>query len=102
MRIIFWIGGICVSPFAGMLLLGFLIGPGHQNPDRSEAMRNLRDIALSLFEFDAAYGRFPDASTIPAVKSATRHSTHLGRQQLEQTFPPTHRQRPEKRKTLLG
>ncbi|QJE95779.1 hypothetical protein [Luteolibacter luteus] len=71
MRIIFWIGGICVFPFAGMLLLGFLIGPGHQNPDRSEAMRNLRDIALSLFEFDAAYGRFPDASTIPAVKSAT-------------------------------
>lgn len=76
-RIIFWIGGICVLPFAGTLLLAIFLGRGHQYPERSKAINNLRQIGISLFEFDAEYGRFPDASTIAAVKSANATSLTL-------------------------
>jgi hypothetical protein len=36
------------------------------------AMNNIRQIGIALFEFDAEYGRFPDASTIASVKSDTK------------------------------
>ncbi len=39
--------------------------------DRTEALNNLRQIGLGLLEFDAEYGRFPDRSTIAAVKAQT-------------------------------
>lgn len=39
--------------------------------DRPEALNNARQISLSLIEFDAEYGRFPDASTISLVKETS-------------------------------
>jgi len=40
-------------------------------------MNNVRQVGLSLAEFDAEYGRFPDASTISAVKAKTGTSLTL-------------------------
>lgn len=71
MRIIFWIGTICVLPFAGVLLLAIFIGPGNQHQDRSYALNNLRMLGVCLYEFDSEYGRFPDVLTIAAVKATT-------------------------------
>lgn len=39
--------------------------------NRTEALNNIRQVGLALSEFDAEYGRFPDASTIPRVKADT-------------------------------
>jgi hypothetical protein len=39
--------------------------------ERTEALSNIRQIGMSLFDFDSDYGRFPDASTIAEVKLRT-------------------------------
>jgi hypothetical protein len=39
--------------------------------DRTEALNNIRQIGLALFEFEADYGSFPSAATIPDVKVRT-------------------------------
>jgi hypothetical protein len=43
-----------------------------------DAVNNLRQIGLSLSAFEEEYGRFPDATTIPAVQSTTGTSLALG------------------------
>lgn len=40
----------------------------HHHYDHVGAINNARQIGLALFEFETAYGRFPDASTITDVK----------------------------------
>ena len=40
--------------------------------DRQEAMNHLRQVWLSLAEFEEIYGRFPDSSTIPDVIDETK------------------------------
>ncbi len=42
-----------------------------KNADRTEATNNIRQIGLSLMEFDAEYGSFPDNNTAEDVKDAT-------------------------------
>ena len=39
--------------------------------DRTEALNNVRQIGLALFEFDSEYGTFPDNNTAEDVKEAT-------------------------------
>lgn len=39
--------------------------------DRTEALNNVRQIGLSLFEFDAEFGSFPDNNTAEDVKEST-------------------------------
>ena len=39
--------------------------------DQTEAVNNIRQIGISLNEFETEYGSFPDASTAEAVASAT-------------------------------
>ena len=39
-----------------------------ERADLTEAVSNARQIGLALYEFEQAYGRFPDESTIPRVK----------------------------------
>jgi hypothetical protein len=58
----------------------------HTAPDRTEALNNIRQIGMSLFEFDSEYGKFPDASTITAVKESTGTSLHLGDASSNQLF----------------
>jgi len=62
----------------GSLLLLFLAGiaspmflRSRKSAGSTQALSNARQIGLALFDFDEAYGRFPDASTIAAVKSRT-------------------------------
>jgi hypothetical protein len=43
-----------------------------------EAQGNLRLVGMSLFVFEEEYGRFPDATTIPAVQAATGTTLALG------------------------
>jgi hypothetical protein len=53
---------------------------------RTVAMSNIRQIGLTLFAFDEEYGRFPDASTIPAVEAATGTTLYLGDSSSNQLF----------------
>ncbi len=39
--------------------------------DQTEAVNNARQIGLALFEFETAYGSFPDSTTAPTVKENT-------------------------------
>jgi hypothetical protein len=49
-----------------------------RSPHRAQALNNIRQIGMSLSEFDAEYGKFPDASTIAALKRNTGTSLALG------------------------
>ncbi|MFD0893364.1 hypothetical protein KBB96_18215 [Luteolibacter ambystomatis] len=44
---------------------------GAKKASGTQAVSNARSIGLALFDFDSDYGRFPDASTIAAVKAVT-------------------------------
>jgi hypothetical protein len=46
--------------------------------DQTEAIGNARQIGLALFEFEMDYGKFPDETTITAVRSKTGASLPLG------------------------
>jgi hypothetical protein len=50
----------------------------YKNTDQTEAVSNARQIGLALFEFDAEYGKFPDATTIAAVQKKTGSPLPLG------------------------
>ena len=67
---------IFILLLAGLSPLTRSGGPGHHS--RPEALSNLRQIGLNLFFFEEDYGRFPDASTIPAVQSTTGTTLALG------------------------
>ena len=58
----------------------------HPNVDRNEALNNIRQVGMSLFEFDSEYGRFPDASTIAQVKEQTHTELDLGDGSSNQIF----------------
>jgi hypothetical protein len=45
---------------------------------RTEALNNIRQLGMSLFEFDSEYGQFPGASTIAMVKEDTGTDHDLG------------------------
>lgn len=74
MWMIFGLGGL-------MPLLLFLSAPlflkARRASERTEALNNIRQIGMSLFEFDSDYGRFPDVSTIAEVKLRTSTSLTL-------------------------
>jgi prepilin-type N-terminal cleavage/methylation domain-containing protein len=46
--------------------------------DQTEATSNARQIGLALFEFETAYGSFPDASTATTVTENTQTQLTLG------------------------
>lgn len=48
-----------------------------KSPGSTQALSNARQIGLALFDFDAEYGRFPDASTIAAVKQNNHSDWNL-------------------------
>jgi hypothetical protein len=54
--------------------------------DRTEALNNVKQIGLPLFEFDYEYGKFPDASTISAVREKTKTDLDLGSSSSNQIF----------------
>jgi hypothetical protein len=58
--------------------------PGHHS--RPEALSNVRQIGLNLFAFEEEYSSFPDATTIPAVQSATGTTLALGTSSSNELF----------------
>ncbi len=69
-RWIWWVGLVSIVGLFVFLSFPFVIR-SHRDPAQSEAVNNARQIGLALFEFDAEYGKFPDATTIAAVKLKT-------------------------------
>ena len=45
---------------------------------QTEEVNNARQIGLALYEFEAKYGKFPDATTIAAVRSKSGSALPLG------------------------
>lgn len=85
MRGILWLGGISMVFILGIFITRALI-PGHSIPPRTEAVSNIRQIGLNLFAFEEDYGRFPDATTIPAVQARTGTTLALGSGSSNQLF----------------
>ena len=55
-----------------ILLLLPLFLPRQRGPhDLSEAVSNARQLGLALYDFDTEYGKFPDSSTVTAVRRNT-------------------------------
>lgn len=68
MEWLLWIGG---GSAVILLLLG-LFFPRRRGPHNiSQAVSNARQIGLALFEFESEYGKFPDSSTVAAVRRET-------------------------------
>ena len=51
---------------------------GHKRADQTQAVNNARQIGLALYEFQEEYGKFPDATTIAAVRQDTATDLNLG------------------------
>lgn len=69
-----------------LALLAPLIFPNRLSANRTEAMNNLRQLRLSLAEFEAEYGRFPDSATRSRVKEETGTALTLGDSSSNQLF----------------
>jgi len=84
--LILLIGGI--SMFFTLIAAFTQITPNRSRPaaDRTEAMNNIKQVNLALIDFHNDYGSFPDASTIPAVKTATGTTLSLGSSSSNELF----------------
>lgn len=85
MKAILWLGGISIAFVCGIPLLRE-IPRQYRAAVRTKALSNIRQIGISLFEFDAEYGRFPDASTAAKVKADTKTPLTLGASTSNQIF----------------
>lgn len=78
-KMIKWLGGISIAVCLVVVAAPRIFRMGGKRPaDRTEAINNMKQVGAMLLEFDIEYGRFPDASTIPAVKAATSTTLTLG------------------------
>lgn len=72
-----WIVGLVSVLFTGVVLRSaFLIQ--HNKAKTIEAHNNLRSMSSAIFEFDVAYGKYPDGSTVPMVRDNTGSLLPLG------------------------
>lgn len=69
------LGGLAVVSVSHFVILPRDLRAG---ATRNEALANARQIGLMLLMFESEYGRFPDATTIGAVKAATSTAVPLG------------------------
>jgi type II secretory pathway pseudopilin PulG len=76
-----WILGVGIASMI-LLVLSGLTAPvvirSKKKADLTEAISNARQIGFALFEFDQAYGRFPDDSTAKLVQETIPTSLKLG------------------------
>jgi len=78
MSAILWIGCTCMAIALLVLVAWPVIFKQRKAADRVTAISHLKALHLALLDFDSDYGRFPDASTIPMVKSTTSTTLPLG------------------------
>jgi hypothetical protein len=72
-----WVGLFSIGGLLVYLCFPTVIR-SYKDPAPIEAVNNARQIGLALFEFDTEYGKFPDATTIAAVKRKTGSPLPLG------------------------
>ena len=78
MKGILWLGAVSIVFLVlSLLVLPLIFRPRVHHPE-PEAMSNVRQSGLYPFAFEEEYGRFPDATTIPAVQAATGTTLALG------------------------
>ena len=77
MNCMLWVGGISVV-FALLVGSAPVLLRAKKNAPLTEATSNIKQLHLALLDFDADYGRFPDASTIADVQSKTHTTLSLG------------------------
>jgi hypothetical protein len=73
-----WIVGL-IAVACGICLLLNAARIQRNKASTVEAHNNLRSMSCALFEFDSEYGRFPDASTVSAVRENTGSLMRLGK-----------------------
>lgn len=80
-----WLGLILAVVLVVLLALPLIL---RRRPDEGmpESVTNLKQLSLALADFDDDYGRFPDASTIPAVQKTTGTTLPLGDQSSNALF----------------
>lgn len=76
-RLGIWIVGLFSVVCVGVLLTNAILAQRNKAAT-SEAHDNLRSMSCALAEFDVAYGKYPDASTIAAVRENTESLLPLG------------------------
>lgn len=77
MTLIYWLGGLSIFGLALMFTFPVTLR-ARKATERTRALNNVRQIGLSLFEFEADYGSFPSATTVPDVKSRTGKTLGFG------------------------
>jgi hypothetical protein len=71
MEWLLWVGGGSVVMLLILLLMPQLL-PRRRGPHNiKDAVNNARQIGLALFDFECKYGKFPDSSTVAAVRRDT-------------------------------
>jgi hypothetical protein len=78
MAAIYWIGGLSIVIPAVLILFAPLILRSRKKSTQTEATSNIKQLYLALLDFNADYGRFPDAATIADVQSKTHTTLPLG------------------------
>jgi len=88
-------GITAVLALSGYVYLRVVIGPQKQAAERSEALKpadrsealdNIRQVGVALANFEATYGKFPDATTISLVTRDTGTELTLGDASSNQLF----------------
>lgn len=77
MSSILWVGAICCIALLGLVAWPVFLKE-RAAADRTYALSNLKQLNLSLIDFENDYGRFPDDSTISSVKASTHTTIPLG------------------------
>ena len=67
---------VIIAALAGLALPTIM--KNKKAADRTEALSNVRQIGLGLFDFDTEYGSFPDNNTAEDVKEATGTALAFG------------------------
>jgi hypothetical protein len=85
-NLIWWLGGISIVFCALFVGIPRILMKTHINSHRTEAINNIHQLGMALFEFDTEYGKFPDASTIPAVQGNYGNAITLHNHSSNQLF----------------
>lgn len=83
---IWWLGGISIAFCLLVLLTPPVILKSAKAAPRTEALNNIKQIGMLLFEFDNEYGSFPDTDTAIDVKEETKTPLTLGNHSSNQLF----------------
>jgi hypothetical protein len=85
LSVLHWLGLILAAVMLALLVLPVVLRK-RVDEGTPAAIINLRQVHLALLDFAEDYGRFPDASTIPAVQKNTGTTLLLGDQSANELF----------------